>query len=108
MTAHPGLKRTLVVAVLLIGSLVTLEIATGPNDPPGSRVGRPAATSYSHDELQRAADMAQRMSAPNANSDHPVHRDDEQLRRSRDDPGYVDALEWHQADIDRMLAQGRP
>jgi hypothetical protein len=41
------------------------------------------------------------------NTDSPVHANDEQLVRSQD-PGYVRALEQHQADIDRMLARGNP
>lgn len=108
MDAERVFKRTLAVAALFFASVIALGVATQPDDRSGPS-DRPAATSrYSHDELQRSADMTQRMSGPDANTGHAVHSTDEQLQRSQQDPGYVGELEQHQADLDRMLARGEP
>ena len=100
------LKRLLFVAVAFFGSVITLGALTTPDDAPDP--ARPAAVAgIPHDQLQADADMTQQMSAPNANTGSQAHRNDGQLDRSQS-PGYVAALEQHQADIDRMLARGTP
>ena len=99
------LKRLLIVAVLFVGSMIAVGAISGPQPTTGP--ARPVGSSVSHEELQRDANMTQQMSTPNANTDAAVHDDDAQLQRSQN-PGYVDALEQHQADIDRMLARGTP
>ena len=103
-----ALKILLIVALVFFGSVITLGVVTTPDDVTNGPATRPAAVSgYTHDELQRAADMTQQMSTPNANTGSPIHAGDEQLARSQS-PGYVRAVEQHQAAIDRMLANGTP
>lgn len=67
----------------------------------------PAASSPvdDHDDLQRDAEMTQRMSAPNASG--PMFTGqirDPRLDHSRN-PAFIKAPEEHQADIDQMLAR---
>lgn len=108
MDSTRALKRLLFLAVAFFASVITLGLVTAPDDETNGPATRPSAvSSYSHNELQRAADMTDQMSAPSANTGSQAHAGDEQLQRSQD-PGYVDALEQHQADLDRMLAQGTP
>ena len=108
MDANRALKRLLIVAVVLVGSMVTVGLVSGPGDTTSGPSTRPAeGPGYSHNELQRAADMTQQMSTPNANTDSQYHAGDEQLERSQS-TGYVQAVEQHQADIDRMLGRGTP
>jgi hypothetical protein len=108
MDSTRALKRLLFVAVAFFGSVITLGVVTTPDDAPSRPATRPAVVAgFSHDQLQRDADMTQQMSAPSANTGSQAHRNDGQLDRSQS-PGYVEALEQHQADIDRMLAQGTP
>ena len=105
MDANRILKTLLIVAVAFLGLVITVGVVSGPDDTTSGRSNVPAV--YSHDELQRAANMTQQMSTPNANTDSQYHANDGQLDRSQD-AGYVAALEQHQADVDRMLAQGNP
>lgn len=108
MDADRTLKRLLIVAVAFLGLVITVGVVSGPGDATRGPSSPPAAgTSYSHDELQRAANMTQQMSTPNANTDSQYHAGDEQLERSQS-AGYVQAVEQHQAGIDRMLGRGTP
>ena len=106
MDAHRTLKRLLIVAVAFLGLVTTVGVVSGPGDAIPGRSSSPAAV-YSHDELQRAADMTQQMSTPGANTGSTYHAGDEQLQRSSS-AGYVRAVEQHQADVDRMLGRGAP
>lgn len=100
MNAERFGKRLAIFAVLFFAGIIALGLATEPQGTSGVP-SRPApGASYSHEVLQQDALMTQQMSTPDA----PVHRNDAQLQRSQD-PGYVRALEEHQEDIDRMLAQ---
>jgi hypothetical protein len=86
----------------------------GTARPVPSAPARPVATASAaqqsssvddHDTLQQDALMTQRMAAPNAAG--PMFSgqvQDDQLLHSQN-PGFVRALEEHQADIDRMLAR---
>jgi hypothetical protein len=104
-----ALKRLLFLAVGVFVSVIILGVVAEPDDASDRPATRPAVGSgYSHDELERAANMTQQMSAPSANTGSQAHADDEQLRRSQQDPGYVGALEQHQAGLDAMLARGTP
>ena len=108
MDPNRVVRRLLFVTVAFFGSVIALGLVTAPDDAPN----RPTPTAgivagYSHDQLQSDANMTQQMSTPNANTDSPYHANDGQLDRSQS-AGYVAALEQHQADIDRMLAQGNP
>lgn len=96
------------VAVLgfFLGSLVALETYYGTEDA-GQVPSAALAGSGSHETLQNDVEMTQRMSTPNADTGSQAHRGDGQLERSQS-PGYVRALEQHQAQIDRMLARGTP
>jgi hypothetical protein len=108
MDSARALKRLLFLAIAFFVSVVMLGVAITPDDTNNGPTTRPATVSvYSHDELQRAADMTEQMSAPGANTGSQAHADDEQLQRSQD-PGYAAALEQHQADLDRMLARETP
>jgi hypothetical protein len=107
MDAERALWRLLIGAVALFGALIAVGVVTAPDDAAGGRSSTAVVSSYSHDELQPAADMTQQMSSPNANTGSQHHTRDEQLERSRS-VGYVRALERHQADIDRMLARSTP
>ena len=101
-------RKWLIVATLFFGSVVAAGLLSEPNDrPAGSTGGSPAPSGYSHEDLQSDLNMTQQMSTPNANTDSQYHTNDAQLERSQD-PGYVRALEQHQADIDRMLGRGSP
>ncbi len=100
---HP--LRSFAVASIVVVSLASMSSGSGNRPSPsgpsdsGSVVG--AAT---HAQMQLDIEMTQRMSTPIASG--PMQSGqltDSQLQRSRD-PGYVLALEQHQADIDRMLA----
>ena len=107
MDSMHALKGLLAVAVLFFASVIAIGLVAA-GDPDNRSAIRPTGTSgYTHEELQRAADMTQQMSAPNANTGSPIHIYDEQLARSQS-AGYVQAVEQHQSDIDRMLAQGTP
>lgn len=109
MDSTRALKRLLFLAIVVVGSALTLGILATPDDPTEAPTTRPAPVAgYTHDELQRAADMTDQMSAPSANTGSPAHAQDEQLRRSLHDPGYVEALEQHQAGLDQMLARRTP
>ena len=101
------IKRSLVVMGVSLASLLTVGVFTAPDDEPGDPPSRRPTTgaSYSHDQLQGDANMTQQMSTPNAATGSQTHARDGQLARSQD-PGYLAALEQHQADIDRMLARG--
>lgn len=85
---------------------VTLTTATPPTaTPPTPTPPAASVRADAHDTLQRDAEMTQRMSAPTASG--PMFSGqirDEQLDHSQS-PGFVKALEQHQADIDRMLAR---
>ena len=107
MDSTSALKRLLFLAVAVFVSVITLGLVAERDDASGGSATRSAVVSgYSHEELQRAANMTQQMSAPSANTGSQAHADDEQLRRSQQDPGYVGALEQHQAGLDAMLARG--
>jgi len=108
MDSTRALKRLLFLAVAVIGSVIILGVVATPDDPANGPPTSPAVVAdSSHEQLQRDADMTQQMSAPSANTGSQAHRNDGQLDRSQS-PGYVATLEQHQADIDRMLAQGTP
>jgi hypothetical protein len=95
-------------AALTLGSIVALSAVAQPDERPDQRARPSAAGSiYSHEDLQRAADMTQQMSATGANTASRHHLDDEQLSGSRS-LAYLQALERHQSDIDRMLARPSP
>lgn len=108
MDPNRVVRKVMVVVVAFFALVVTLGLVTAPGDPAARPAPAPAiGAGYPHDQLQSDADMTQKMSTPNANTDSQNHRSDGQLGRSRS-AGYVAALEAHQADIDRMLAQGNP
>ena len=101
------MRKLLVVAVLFFGSVIAVGLASEPDTRPAP-ASSTSGGGYSHELLQRDAEMTQRMSSPTA--DGPMQRGqmrDEQLDHSQD-PGFVRALEQHQADIDRMLARPTP
>ena len=109
MDGERVIKRSVVVMGVSLASLLTVGVITAPDDEPGDgpsrRPGAGAVAGYSHDQLQGDANMTEQMSTPNAATASQSHTRDAQLARSQD-PGYVAALEQHQADIDRMLARG--
>ncbi|HEY9555613.1 MAG TPA: hypothetical protein VIR58_02695 [Acidimicrobiales bacterium] len=80
-----------------------------PSAPARSVATAPALQQSSsvdgHDTLQQDALMTQRMAAPNAAGPMFTGQvQDDQLLHSQN-PAFVQALEEHQADIDRMLAR---
>lgn len=89
--------------VVLFAVLALSTTRTGEQQLPAPA---PDPASVPHDLLQVDANMTQQMSAPNASVGQNHLRDD-QLQRSQD-PNYVQLLESHQADIDRMLARVGP
>ena len=94
------LKRLLGTAVIGLGTLALATSGSGGQGRDVPDVGvRPV-----HEQLQIDAFMIEQMSTPNAATGRQNHRTDQQLERSRD-PGYLAALEEHQADTDRMLAR---
>ena len=105
MEANRTVKKLLVVAAGLFGLMVMVGVVDGPRDTTNGKSTAPAA--YSHNELQRAADMTQQMSTPAANTGSTYHAGDEQLQRSSS-VAYLRAVEQHQTDIDRMLARETP
>ena len=81
-------------------------LPSGPSaDTP--RPPAPAAVTADHSQLQRDADMTQQMSTPTADGPMQNGLIQEPMRQRAEDPGYVRALEQHQADIDRMLARNQ-
>lgn len=101
------MKKLLIVTVLFFGSIIVIGVASEPEQRPAPATS-PSGGGYSHELLQRDADMTQRMSAPDATG--PMQSGqvrDAQLDHSQD-PAFVGALEEHQADIDRMLARPTP
>lgn len=93
---------------MFFGLIIAVGLAAEPDDQPAPSPTSSSGTGTSHEVLQRDADMTKRMSSPTA--DGPMQRGevrDEQLDHSQD-PAFVDALEQHQADIDRMLARPTP
>ena len=108
MDPNRVVRRLLFVTVAFFGSVITLGLVTAPEDAPNRPAQSPGiVATYSHDQLQSDANMTQQMSTPNANTDSQYHANDGQLDRSQN-AGYVAALEQHQLDLDRMLAQGTP
>lgn len=99
-----ALRRLTILAVVFFGGVLALAAVSAPDGGAGAPSRSSYIGTYDHDQLQRAAQMTQNMSAPNANTDAQYHRGDEQLSRSSD-PAFVRDLEAHQADIDRMLAR---
>lgn len=122
------LKRLLVGLALWSGLVVGISVSTSDGAPPApaspatvtatpmtgtpfknvtSAPTAPVASSRvdDHDNLQRDAEMTQRMSAPDASG--PMFTGqirDPQLDHSQN-PAFIKALEEHQADIDQMLAR---
>ncbi|MGQ0431160.1 MAG: hypothetical protein ACT452_01985 [Microthrixaceae bacterium] len=122
------LKRLLVGLALWSALILGISVSTSDGAPPApasqaavtstpttgtsstsvtSAPGAPVASSPAddHDNLQRDAEMTQRMSAPNASG--PMFTGqirDPQLDHSQN-PAFIKALEEHQADIDQMLAR---
>ncbi len=105
MSTKKWLVRWAAVLALFLGSVVALNAYYGSDN--GVTTNGPSSSTVSHATLQGDANMTQQMSAPTAATGAPVHGDDPQLRRSQSS-AYVRALEQHQADINRMLAQGAP
>jgi hypothetical protein len=99
--------KLVVAPALTLGAIVGLASLTTPDDPAGATSPPSVTATYSHEVLQRDADMTQQMSAPSANTSAQLHRDDEQLVRSQD-PAYLRGLEQHQAGLDQMLATPTP
>lgn len=123
-----ALKRLLVGLALWSGLVVGISVSTSDGAPPAPAspaavTSTPATGTAStnvttaptapvasspvngHDNLQRDAEMTQRMSAPGASG--PMFSGqirDPQLDHSQN-PAFIKALEDHQADIDRMLAR---
>ena len=100
-------KGMLTVAVVVLGGITAIGALSTPDERPTTPPSS-SASGYSHEVLQRDAAMTQRMSAPDA--DGPMQRYqvvDPQLEHSRQ-VGFVDALEAHVADVDRMLATPAP
>lgn len=98
------LKRLAIGSTVLVGSLIAVGVTSDPSDRPAPRLAV-SSSSYSHELLQRDAEMTQRMASPGA--DGPMQRGqtaDDQLAHAHD-RAFVGALEQHQADIDRMLAR---
>jgi hypothetical protein len=94
------LKRLLGAAIIGMGALALATPGGAPTSPDVPAVGvRPA-----HEQLQNDTSMIEQMSTLNADTGRQNHRRDQQLERSRD-PGFLAALEQHQADVDRMLAR---
>lgn len=99
-----GALRGFIVAQAILLGVVTVVAGLTAPDEPSTAPAQSSVSSYSHDLLQRDADMTRQMSAPNA--DGPMQRYqvvDPQLEHSQQ-AGFVPALEDHQSDIDRMLA----
>lgn len=101
------MKKLLVLAVLLLGSLIALGTLAAPGTtnrrPPASSVG-PADQAT----LQQDAAMTQGMSAPNAGGPMQTYGTvDAQLQHSQD-PAFVRQLEQYQSDVDRMLGRLTP
>ena len=103
-----GALRAFIVAQVIFLGVVTVVAGLAAPDAPSTAPAQSSVSGYSHDVLQRDADMTQQMSAPN--SDGPMQRYevvDPQLEHSQQ-VGFVQALEDHQADTDRMLAIPTP
>ena len=99
------MRKLLIVATLFFALVIGVGLAAQPDESPARATSTSGASTYSHDQLQRDAQMTQQMSASNA--DGPMQRGDvrdSQLDHSQN-PAFVRALEQHQADIDRMLAR---
>lgn len=79
--------------------------AAPPKPATTASAGQQSSSVDDHDTLQQDALMTQRMAAPNAAGPMFTGQvQDDQLLHSQN-PGFVRALEEHQADIDRMLAR---
>lgn len=99
-----SLRRLIITAALFFGGVLTLAALTEPDNGPGTPNPPTYSGRYDHDQLQRAAEMTQNMSAPNANTGAQYHLGDDQLSHSGD-PAFLRDLEAHQAEIDRMRAR---
>ena len=99
------MKKLLIAATLIFGAMIGAGLTSDPASTPSRPAIASDSSTYSHELLQRDANMTQRMSTPTA--DGPMQSGvvrDTQLDHSQD-PAFVRALEQHQADIDRMLAR---
>lgn len=104
MDAERTISRLSIFGLLFFAAVITLGLASQPDDPSGGPARPASVATYSHDTLQQDAEMTEQMSTPNANTGGPSHQNDAQLRRSQD-AGYVRALDEHQAGLDQMLAR---
>ena len=99
------MRKLVVIAMLFFATVIGIGAVSEPNRDvvrPGASAGSPG---ISHELLQQDAEMTQRMSTPAA--DGPMQGGqvrDTQLDHSQN-PGFVRALEEHQAGVDRMLAR---
>lgn len=99
---HP--LRSFAIVSLAVVSLASMSSGSGNRPSPSGSSDSGSVGAATHAQMQLDVEMTQRMSTPIASG--PMQGglvNDSQLQRSRD-PGYVVALERHQADIDRMLA----
>jgi len=96
---HPfRIGAAAITVFIAFGAATSTPGDSQPNPQPSGSGG-----GYDHTQMQLDINMTQAMSAPNAAG--PMQNGqiaDSQLLRSRD-PGYVQALGQHQADINRML-----
>ena len=106
MTAQTSWRRLLIASLALFVSVVAFGLATAPDDQPADSTRGAPNAEYSHEQLQGAANMTQAMSTVNAGGRmQSGQMADDQLRQSHN-PGFVDALEQHQAEVNRMLGLG--
>ncbi len=99
------MRKVLIGVTMFFAVVIGVGLASEPDRAPTRPVTASGDAAYSHELLQRDADMTQRMSTPRA--DGPMQRGalrDPQLDHSQV-PGFVDALVQHQEAIDRMLAR---
>lgn len=100
---HP--VRSIAIVSIVVVSLASMSSGSGTRPSPSGSSDSGSVGAATHAQMQLDIEMTQRMSTPIAFG--PMQGGlvrDSQLQRSRD-PGYVLALERHQADIDRMLAR---
>lgn len=104
---HKAALGVAVGAVALVGFLVLAE--STKQDPPTPNDPAVGVTSpYSDEQLHEDYDMTRQMTDPTtAGPMSDGRQPDPQLEHS-EDPAFVDGLEQHDDDMDRMLGEGSP
>ena len=98
------MRRLLWISAGFFALIITVGLLSEPSERP-ARPSPAVSSQADHALLQRDSEMTQRMGVPGTPGGMERGKlIDDQLRHAQN-PGFVDDLEAHDAEIDRMLAR---